>query len=402
MRSIAEKEISRAHYRLEMGTIPLLDEANPMDSARARASNDIMIAAQNDLHLIVEEDDVPCTHTKAIDDRMKDWSTYFPAMQRFSPSGLELGPNTCLVNTSPLVQIILREPTLILSLPSVKYHFEWKCEGAEREFSDMMSSHPKREDPSKTKERREAGNIISEKRRIEVLGGEEKAKELDSKGDDVRGGLIGMCPIGYVPSPRCECLVWGATEIGNKAYNKALGSFDDDFPVAQAWGHAMTASICEARDKALEDIDNFASRRTPKYCSDIWILQQSRAGEDDPKDHFPPWQQALVMGSVRRAVDKVNQLIRANKGAPGEVAKAEQKKAEDEYRQYSQKRYAEWQERNSESTKTATGTTSERKDEEKEQESENSRAGTETTMELKDAEKGLKDTEKSVQDLEIA
>ena len=83
VRLIAEKEIRTAHYRLEMGTIPLLDEANPMESAKERASKDIMAAAQDDLHLIVEEKDVPCTHSKAMESGMKEWSTYFPMMQSF-------------------------------------------------------------------------------------------------------------------------------------------------------------------------------------------------------------------------------------------------------------------------------------------------------------------------------
>ena len=80
---IAEREIYTTHYRLEMGTIPLLDEANPMESAKQRASKDIMAAAESDLQLIVEEHDVHCTHSKVMASEMKEWSTYFPFIQRF-------------------------------------------------------------------------------------------------------------------------------------------------------------------------------------------------------------------------------------------------------------------------------------------------------------------------------
>ena len=242
----------------------------------------------------------------------------------------------------------------------MKYHFQWRCDGAERQFNDMMRHHPKREDRSKSKAKRDAGRIITKQRRIEALGGEEKTKEIDAKrGDDWRGSRISMGIAGFMPYPGCQCLLWGATIIGDKAHDAVMASYDDAYPITTPWVNTLMAAIGEAQGKALDDIRDIIAGQVPKYCSATWMSHHSTPEEQNPRDHFPMWQQALVMESIKNAADKVEILIKANKGTGGEEAKAEEKKAEHEYRVYRDKRYAEWKERESEKAKAVTASAGE-------------------------------------------
>ena len=216
-----------------------------------------------------------------------------------------------------------------------------------------MTNHPKREDRSKQEERYEAGRIISERRRIESLGGEEKAKKIESRGDDWRGCRITSTQAAYMPYPGCQCILWGATVIGDKAHDTVMASYDNAFPITTPWLNTLLAAISEARDKALDDIGDMVAGRVPKYCPATWISHHSPPEVEDPKDHFPMWQQTLVRESIKHATDKVEILIKANKGASGEIAEAEEKKAEGELRVYRKKRYAEWKEKEDEKSKAA-------------------------------------------------
>lgn len=195
----------------------------------------------------------------------------------------------------------------------------------------MMKNHPKREDFDKTSERQEAGNTMSKIKRMKALGGEEKMKAADNS-DDVRGNRIGMCVGVWMPYPGCKCLLWGATEMGNEAWNDAMSSFDDDYPVACAWGTVMSEKISLTREKAVQEIGKLVSSQKLKLGSEN--LDQG------PEDHFPEWQQDLLKERIASTVDEVTELIRANKGAPGPVAKAAAKEADEQFYQYRQERIA--------------------------------------------------------------
>ena len=65
-----------------------------------------------------------------------------------------------------------------------------------------------------------------------------------------------------------------------------------------------------------------------KAMKEIRDVVVAKKVEHDPKDHFPKWQQDILIAHILQSVDEAKELIRANNGAPGPVAKAAMRDAE--------------------------------------------------------------------------
>ncbi|KAL6720439.1 hypothetical protein ACLMJK_002361 [Lecanora helva] len=290
---IAKDVIETIHFRLEAGVIPLLDEEDAMESAKLRASELVMSLAQDAMKCIVQPDDEEHRCKEGENIHMKNWMVW---------------------------------------------HIQWSCDKAEKDFPKKMKLHPNREDRFKTIQREDAADMKREVERIESLGGKDKAAEAELI-DDVRGDSIRMLSCFWMPYEGCECLLWGATEIGNQAWDNAMASFYDDFPVTREWGDVMIDRICLTRERALEDIRHIVTTANPKAFPSP---QRDSLGAED---HFPHWQQDLLRKRIASTVDEVKELIRANKGEAGPVAKALSKEASDAWYDYRVKRIDEEAER---------------------------------------------------------
>lgn len=190
----------------------------------------------------------------------------------------------------------------------VQWHVEWKCDQAEREFKAIMEKHPQRESSENRKRREQSARewIYFETIRRRKI-------------DDQRGSLIDMTLWGRVASPGCECLVWGAKEIANEAWNEAMRSFNGVCPIASDWGDFVLSRVEEAGEGALEEIRVAMSAVSPKPDS-IDLTEGA-------KDHFPLSQQDIVRKRIADAVDEAKETVRAHMGAPGPAAKDAQMKA---------------------------------------------------------------------------
>ncbi len=224
---------------------------------------------------------------------------------------------------------------LTVHLVLVRWHVEWKCDQAKREFEALMEKDPRREDDENRQQRGDELEKAMEMERIKDIGGEEEAWNIiegEHADDDARDcQFISLAHWGRMPYPGCECLLWGMCEMANKAINETIESFKGVCPVANSWAYCLMARIQERTLGGLQEIRDIVSAKPSK--------PDSRTMGQGPKDHFPDWQQDIIKKRIVDTVSEIKETIQEHGGAPGPIATAAHKIAEESLKRYRDKFY---------------------------------------------------------------
>lgn len=261
---IVDEEIETAQYRLYRGWEPLLEEDCALHRAQQKALNFISQVGQSAKQDIIEDGDKQHTCGKNDKTHFKQW---------------------------------------------MHWHVEWKCYNARREFEETMLQHPQRESKPKTSNREAARYAEAEEERLQAI-----ARKESFLPDGV-WTILDSWMDGRMPYEGCECMVWGTDKIMNEVLNQSVkntGRIPND------WLAYLIDTVHEATLLALKEI-----RETTYYLS-----EESHAGADNAKDHFPEWQQSMIKAMAKNAATIAEKRIKAEGAVSGAAAKAANKDAQ--------------------------------------------------------------------------
>lgn len=150
----------------------------------------------------------------------------------------------------------------------MRWHVEWKCYNARREFENIMRKHPQRENEQRTSEREAARYAEAEEERLQAIARQENFLP------DGAWTILDMWMSGRMPYAGCECMLWGTDKIMNEVLNQAVTNTGH---IPNQWLEYLMDTIHEATLLSLKEIGE-----TTHYLSG-----KSNAGPGNSKDHFP-------------------------------------------------------------------------------------------------------------------
>jgi len=66
--------------------------------------------------------------------------------------------------------------------------------------------------------------------------------------------IIITLPILCTPYLGCECALWGVAEVASTAWNRAVSSFDETYPIGSDLGDLLLVKSEKSTEAALEEI----------------------------------------------------------------------------------------------------------------------------------------------------